>query len=234
LTGSIVAPVLLIICLALSGSPVLAQQITAPPRNRIPYARVGLYFGRTGIAQGPGAYLEINLFRWLGVCAIASHSQTVHVVDGDHARVSDFSAGGCVSAHLPEMKGFLISPFVQITHQNEHDRIVIPLDDGASFLDRDDPIHRVRTVGTAIDRAITKNGPRWIARIGKNFGDGPAAYYAGGLYFVGGLVFPLDHTVELGRSLRKMVGLYRPFTVNVLSEPPVLGAGIRSSPPGIN
>jgi hypothetical protein len=168
--------------------------------------RVGLYLGRTGIARGPGAYLEINPFRWLGLCAIASHSQTVHVVDGDHARVSDFSAGGCVTAHLPEMKGFLISPFFQMTYQNEHDRVVIPLDDGTSYLDRDDPIHRIRTVGTTIDRAITKNGPRWIARIGKNFGDGPAANHADGLYFVGGLVFPLDHPVELGRSLRKMVG----------------------------
>jgi hypothetical protein len=104
------------------------------------------------------------------------------------------------------MKGFRISPFVQMTYQNEHDRVVIPLDDGTSYLDRDDPIHRIRTVGTTIDRAITKNGPRWIARIGKNFGDGPAANHADGLYFVGGLVFPLDHPVELGRSLRKMVG----------------------------
>jgi len=206
LTGSIAAPVMLIICLALTGSPVLARKTTHSLRNRIPYMRVGLYFGRTGIAQGPGAYLEINPFRWLGLCAIASHSQTVHVVDGDHARVSDFSAGGCVTVHLPEMKGFLISPFFQMTYQNEHDRVVIPLDDGTSYLDRDDPIHRIRTVGTTIDRAITKNGPRWIARIGKNFGDGPAANHADGLYFVGGLVFPLDHPVELGRSLRKMVG----------------------------
>jgi hypothetical protein len=115
LTGSIAAPVLLIICLALSGSPVLAQKTTPPLRNRIPYVRAGLYLGRTGIAQGPGAYLEINPFRWLALCAIASHSQTVHVVDGDHARVSDFSVGGCVTAHLPEIKGILFSPFVQMT-----------------------------------------------------------------------------------------------------------------------
>jgi hypothetical protein len=207
LTGSIAAPVLLIICLALAGSPVLAQQITASPTNRNSYARIGLYFGRAGIAQGPGGYLEIDPFRWLGFCAIASHSQTVHVVDGGHARVSDFSAGGCVTAHLPEIKGVLISPFVQMTYQNEHDRIVLPLDDGTSYVDRDDPMHRIRTVGTTIDRAITKNGPRWIARIGKNFGDGPAANNGGGLYFVGGLIFPLDHPVELGRSLRRMVGL---------------------------
>jgi hypothetical protein len=104
------------------------------------------------------------------------------------------------------MKGFLISPFVQMAYQNEHDRIVIPLGDGTSYQDRDDHMHRVWTIGPTIDRAITKNGPRWVARIGKNLGDGPAVKNAEGLYFVGGVIFPLDHPVELGRSLKRMVG----------------------------
>lgn len=203
--GSIVAPVLLLIYLALSASPTPAQESVVHQRARIPFVRAGLYLGRTGVAKGPGAYLEINPFRWLGFCAILSHSHTTHEIEGGRARVSDLTAGGCITAHFPEIKGFLISPFIEMAHQKEHDRFTIPLDDGTTYHDGSDGRHRALLVGPAIDRAITKNGPRWSVRIARNFGGGPAAKNGAGLYIVGGLIFPLDHPIELGRTLRKMV-----------------------------
>jgi hypothetical protein len=171
--------------------------------------RAGVYFGRTGVAKGPGAYLEINPLRWLGFCAIASHSQTSQEIEGGVVRVSDSSVGGCITTHFPEAKGFLISPFVEIAQQVEHDRFTMPLDDGTTYRDGSDGRHRAWLVGSAIDRAITKNGPRWSVRIARNFGAGPAAKNFAGLYVVGGLIFPLDHPVELGRSFRRMVSWKR-------------------------
>jgi hypothetical protein len=219
LTGSMVASVLLFVCLVSSGSPVLAQEIARPHRNRVPFARAGLFFGRTGIAEGPGAYLEINPLRWLGICATVSHSRTTAGIDGGNARISDLSAAGCVTAHLPEMKGFLISPFVQLAYQSQHNRIVLLLDDGTSHRGGNDQTHRVWTVGPSVDRAIMKNGPRWAVRIGRNFGDGPSAKNADGLYFVGGLIFPLDHPIELGRSLRRIVRRKRPAADSTAANP---------------
>jgi hypothetical protein len=206
LKGSIVAAILLFICLALFPPPVMAQKGVPLTRNRIPFARAGLYLGRTGIAEGPGAYLEINPLPWLGFCAVVSHSQTNQEEDGGHARVSDISAGGCVTAHFPEAKGFLISPFVELANQHEHDRFALLLDDGTTYRDGSDGRHRAWLVGSTIDRAITKNGPRWAVQIARNFGGGPAAKNVGGLYLVGGLIFPLDHPTELGRSLRRIAG----------------------------
>jgi hypothetical protein len=92
-----------------------------------------------------------------------------------------------------------------MANQNEHDRFAVLLDDGATYRDGDDGRHRAWLVGPTIDRAIARNGPRWAVRIARNFGGGPAAKNAGGLYFVGGLIFPLDHPIELSRSFRRMV-----------------------------
>jgi hypothetical protein len=197
-------PLLLFICLALSTSPALAQQSVIQQRTRIPFLRAGVYFGRTGVAKGPGAYLEINPFRWLGFWVIASHSQTSHEIEDGLVRVSDSSFGGCITTHFPEVKGFLISPFVEMAQQTEHDRFTMPLDDGTIYHDGSDGGHRAWLVGPAIDRAITKNGPRWSVRIARNFGGRPTAKNFAGMYFVGGLIFPLDHPVELGRCLRRM------------------------------
>jgi hypothetical protein len=203
---SAVASAVVCMYLVLTAAASMAQESAPHAGNRISFVRAGLYFGRTGITEGPGAYLEINPLPWLGFCAIVSHSQTTQEIEDGRARVSDLSVGGCVTAHLPERKGFRISPFVQRTRENEHNRFSIPLGDGTIYRDGDNERHRVWPVGVTMDRAILKNGPRWVARIGKNFGDGPAANNAEGLYFVGGLLFPLDHPVELGRSLRRIVG----------------------------
>ncbi len=216
---SVIASAILFVYLVLSGAPSMAQESAPQFRNGIPFVRTGLYFGRPGIAEGPGGYLEINPLPWLGFCAIVSHSQTTHEIEDGQARVSDLSVGGCVTAHLPERKGFRISPFVQRTRENEHNRFDIPLGDGTIYRDGDNERHRVWPVGVTIDRAIVKNGPRWVARIGKNFGDGPAANNAEGLYFVGGLLFPLDHPVELGQSMRRMVGRKTPAADSASAHP---------------
>jgi len=126
---------------------------------------------------------------------------------GDRARAWDFSTGGCITTHFPEAKGFLISPFAQIAFQSDHAQLDIHLDDGTTFQDRADHHRHLWTFGSTVDRAIVKNGPRWAVRAGKNFGGGPAAENAGGLYLVGGVIFPLDHPVKLARSMRRMVGL---------------------------
>ena len=192
--------------LALSRQPVLAQEIAPALKARVPFMRTGLLFGRTGIAEGPGAYVEINPIRWVGFCGIVSHSETTYGIDGGKARVTDLSTGGCVTVHPPEIKGFLISPFGQISNQNEHNRIAIPLADGTIYHDGDNHLLHIWTAGATVDRAITQNGPRWVARFGKNFGDGPAVKNAEGVYFVGGVIVPLDHPVELRQSFQRMVG----------------------------
>ena len=196
--GSIVAPVLLLIYLALSASPTPAQESVVHQRARIPFVRAGLYLGRTGVAKGPGAYLEINPFRWLGFCAILSHSHTTHEIEGGRARVSDLTAGGCITAHFPEIKGFLISPFIEMAHQKEHDRFTIPLDDGTTYHDGSDGRHRALLVGPAIDRAITKNGPRLVFR--------PAAKTDARPPQKPGPPFSLEGPIDLGRTPPKKGG----------------------------
>jgi hypothetical protein len=128
-------------------------------------------------------------------------------VNGNRGLAWDFSTGGCITTHFPELKGFLISPFVQFAQQSDHGQLVIHLNDGTTFQDGADRERHLWTFGSMVDRAIVKNGPRWAVRAGKNFGGGPAVKNAGGLYLVGGVVFPLDHPVELGRAMRRMVGL---------------------------
>ena len=107
-----------------------------------------------------------------------------------------------MTAHAPEIKGLLISPFVQMSYQNDHERIAIPMGNGAFYKDGEDHLGRLWSAGASIDRAIVKNGPRWAVRIGKNFGKGPAVENAWGLYVVGGIILPLDHPMRLMNSFR--------------------------------
>jgi hypothetical protein len=193
--------------MALTGSPALAQENGSPLTDRTPLLRTGIFFGRTGISLGPGAYVEVNPLPWLGICATVSHSQATHDVEGGTVRVSDTSMGGCITGHLPEVKKFLISPFIQTVHERHHDRFTLPLDEGTFYYYGDDQTHHVLTVGAMVDRAIVRNGPRWVVRIGKNFGQGPAVENAGGLYLVGGIAFPLDHPSRLGQSFKTMLGM---------------------------
>jgi len=67
--------------------------------------------------------------------------------------------------------------------------------------------HRTWGLGVMVDRAIVKDGPRWAVRAGRNFGAGPSVQNAGGVYAVGGVIFPLDHPVLLGRSFKRRIGL---------------------------
>ena len=204
--SSLIIFIPLCLFLALIRQPALAQEVVPALKPGLPILRTGLFFGRTGTAEGPSLYLEVNPIRWVGFCGILSHSKTTYGIDGGKARVTDISTGACVTLHSPEIKGFLISPFGQISHQDEHNRIAIPLPDGTIYHDGDNNLHHIWTAGTTVDRAIIRNGPRWVVRVGKNFGDGPAVHNAEGLYFVGGVIVPLDHPVELRRSFQRMVG----------------------------
>lgn len=192
--------------LAIAGLPAFAQENDSSLSNRTPLLRTGIFFGRTGISLGPGAYVEVNPIRWLGFCGTVSQSQATHPLDGGTVRVSDLSVGGCITAHLPEVKKVLVSPFIQMVNERHHNRFTMPLDDGTIYRDGDDRTHRVFTAGAMVDRAIVKNGPRWVVRIGKNFGQGPAVENAGGLYLTAGVIFPLDHPAQLGRSFKTMLG----------------------------
>jgi len=126
--------------------------------------------------------------------------------------------------HSPEVKGFLISPFVQIAVQSDHRRLVIPLNDGTTYQDGAHQQRVLWMLGSTVDRAIVKNGPRWAVRAGKNFGGGPAVKNAGGLYLVGGLIFPLDHPVKLARSMPRMVGLKPHPADSSTAQPPKSGS----------
>ncbi len=169
--------------------------------------RVGFLFGRTGDAAGSSVYLEINPVRWLGLCAFAAQSRAESATDDGLVQQWDSSSGACVTTHLPQWKGFLISPFAQFSHQREHVHIAIPVGGGASYTELDNKTHLLWGLGVSTDRAIVKNGPRWAIRVGRNFGAGPAVRNGGGVYAVGGVIFPLDHPVLLGRSFKRMVGL---------------------------
>jgi hypothetical protein len=198
--------VLLLVCSALAAPSLRAQVLALKSPERVPFVRAGVFTGRSGSAIGPSAYLEINPLRWLGVCAFASQSHATSNAYGGKAQDWDFSTGVCVTVHAPEMKGFLISPFVQMGFQNNHERLAIPLGNGAFYRDGDDHMRRQWLVGPTIDRAIVKNGPRWAVRIARDFGKGPAANDAAGLYVVGGVIVPLDHPVELAKSFRRLTG----------------------------
>ena len=209
MTRSIIAVVLLFVCVGLSTSAAQAQEAGRSLTNRLPFVRAGIFGGRTGTATGSSGYLEINPLRRLGFCAFVSQSRATSLRDGGIAQGWDLSAGGCATVHAPQVKGFLISPFVQMAYQNDHGRFTIPLGDGTFYTDGQNEINHLWTVGVTVDRAIVKDGPRWAARVGKNLGPGPAAENAGGLYLVGGVIFPLDHPVRLGQSFGHMIG-FRP------------------------
>jgi hypothetical protein len=182
--------------------PVHAQNADTPIRNTIPFARIGFFGGRSGTSLGPTGYVEINPIRWVGVCAFVSYSNISSNYAGGRAHQWDASTGLCMTAHAPEVKGFLISPFVQMSYQNDHERVAIPVGNGAFYKDGEDHIRRMWTAGAGIDRAIVRGGPRWAVRIGKNFGKSPAAQDGKGLYFVAGIMLPLDHPIRLMNSLR--------------------------------
>jgi len=203
--NSLVTIVLLSGCVMFLARSAKGQGLAPRPDNQVAFARIGLLAGRTGTALGPSGYVEINPIRWVGFCAIVSRSNATSDPDGGRARDWDFSTGACVTAHAPQIKGFLISPFLQMEYLNNHERFAMAEADGIIYRDSDDRLRRQWTVGTSVDRAIVRNGPRWAIRLGKNFGRGPASSEAGGLYFVGGLIIPLDHPKMLGRSL----GMFR-------------------------
>jgi hypothetical protein len=200
--------------------PVLGQEIGGSVGNQMPFLRAGFLYGRIGVTKGPSGYLEVNPSRWLGVCTFVARSRSTHEIEeGGHAKVSDFSVGGCVTAHLPERQGFLLSPFVQMAYQYDHIRVTLPLGDGTTYQEAQDHKRLLWTIGATMDRAIVKNGPRWVARIGRNFGEGPAVENAGGVYVTGGVIFPLSRPGDLGRSFRRIVGRKATPAVSAATRP---------------
>jgi hypothetical protein len=204
---SFIAVVLLFVCVTFYAPSSRAQAIGFALGNRVPFARAGVFGGRTGQATGASGYIEINPVWPIGFCAIASQSGAISEQDGGTASGWDLSIGGCMIAHTPEVKGFLISPFVQMTYTREHGRFALPLGDGIYYREAQDSIRELLVAGVTVDREIVRGGPRWALRIGKNFGAGPAVDHFAGLFLAGGLIFPLDHPVALGRSFMRMVGL---------------------------
>jgi hypothetical protein len=196
----------LFVFLILPANQLLAQEALPSLDNGVSFLRAGYFYGRSGTATGPTVYVEANPIRWVGVCAIVAKSHASSGVDGGTAQLWDSSAGGCFSGHLPMFKGLLISPFGQVLNQRTRDVISIPLGGGQFYVDGQLHTSPVWTFGSAIDRAIVKDGPHWAVRIGRNVGQGDSAKYAGGIYAIGGVIFPLDHPVALGRSFRRFVG----------------------------
>ena len=205
-----IAILLTLFAYLVSLTPAALAQQTAPAHSttdRPAIVSVGFLFGRTGDAVGSSAYLEINPVRWLGFCAFAAQSRATSATEDGLVQEWDSSSGGCITTHFPQWKGFLISPFAQFSHQRDHVHIAFPLSEGAMDAEMDSRTHRLWGLGVMVDRAIVKNGPRWVVRAGRNFGAGPAVQNAGGVYAVGGVIFPLDHPVLLGRSFKRMIGL---------------------------
>jgi hypothetical protein len=200
---SLIAVTILLFAFFIFSAPsLLAQGFESQSRNPVPFLRIGLFGGRTGTALGPSGYAEVNPLRWVGVCAFASRSNATSGTNGGTAHDWDFSTGMCVVGHASEIKGVLISPFVQMAYQNNHTRFIMPLADGSFYHEGRDDMRRQWTIGVGIDRAIVKNGPRWAMRVGRNYGNGPEVNNAHGLYLVCGVILPLDHPIELARSLR--------------------------------
>ena len=141
-------PTLLIwtFCLVFVSSPpvAMAQQSPAPARRKVPLLRAGLYYGRTGTALGTGVSVEVNPIPWFGLCAFASRSRATTMNQNDPVVEWDAAAGACATAHLPEVKGFLLSPFVQWTQQSDHNRVSIPLGDGATYQQSQGQTHQDR------------------------------------------------------------------------------------------
>jgi len=209
LKTSVAMFVALFVCLVSWDPAALAQQSAPlhPTADRPAIVSVGFLFGRPGDATGSSAYLEINPVRWLGFCAFAAQSRVTSATDDGLVHEWDSSYGGCITTHFPQWKSFRISPFAQFSHQRDHVHIAFPLSDGAVDAEMDSKTHQLWGLGVMVDRAIVKNGPRWAVRAGRNLGAGPAVQNAAGVYAVGGVIFPLDHPVLLGRSFKRMIGL---------------------------
>jgi hypothetical protein len=188
-------------CLA---SSVPAQQRPSPASERVSFVRAGFLFGRTGTSVGSSVYLEMNPVRWLGFCAFAGQSRAISRQVEGLVHAWDSSTGACIITHVPQWKGFLLSPFAQFLHQRDHQHIDFPQPDGTTYSETISQTHRLWGLGLSVDRAIVKDGPRLAVRIGRDFGGGPAVKDGAGVYAVGGVIFPLDHPVALGRSFRRM------------------------------
>jgi hypothetical protein len=183
-----------------------ATQTASQNSASFSFLKFGLFMGRSGTAVGPNGYLEFNPVRWAGICAVVAQSSAAANADGGRAHDWDFSSGLCATGHLPPLKGLLISPFAQLEYENNHERIAIPIAPDVApnlyFTDGDNHMRRQWILGAMFDRAIMKNGPHWALRIGRDYGKGPAAQNAEGLYCVSGLLFPLDHPVRLAKSFK--------------------------------
>lgn len=174
------------------------------PARNFSLVKLGLLWGRSGAANGPNGYIEFDPIRWFGVGLFAADSSGAANMYGGRAYGWSFTGGLLFVVHPPRIKGFEISPFAQVGFNHDHGRLIIPLGmPGLYWKDGDNPERYTWTVGPSISRQLFKNGPSWDFRIGKNFGPVTAAQHGGGIYAVGGLVFPLDHPLELVRSFRR-------------------------------
>lgn len=172
-----------------------------PPAPAFSHINLGLLWGRSGAANGPAGFVEFDPIRWFGVGLFAADSWGAQNMYGGRASGWSFSGGLLFAVHPPKIKGFDISPFAQVGFNHDHGRLVIPLGvPGMYWSDGDNPERYTWTVGPAISRQLFKNGPSWSFRIGRNFGPVTAAQHGGGIYAVGGLVFPLDHPLRLAKS----------------------------------
>lgn len=179
----------------------IAQQ---KPASKFSHINLGLFWGRSGAANGPSGFVEFDPIRWFGVGVFASDSWGAANMYGGRAYGWSFTGGLLFAVHPPKIKGFDISPFAQVGFNHDHGRLIIPLGiPGVYWKDGDNPERYTWTVGPSISRQLFKNGPSCSFRIGKNFGPVTAAQHGGGLYAVGGLILPLDHPIALAKSFRR-------------------------------
>lgn len=186
---------------AASGGKRIEPIAERKPAPKFSHINLGLFWGRSGAANGPSGFVEFDPIRWLGVGVFASDSSGAANMYGGRAYGWSFTGGLVFAVHPPKIKGFDISPFAQAGFNHDHGRLIIPLGiPGMYWKDGDNPERYTWTVGPSVSRQLFKNGPSWSFRIGRNFGPVTAAQHGGGLYAVGGLVFPLDHPIALAKS----------------------------------
>ncbi len=141
--------------------PARTQQERSTNEDRVSVIRVGGFLRQDGKRDRRfrSAYVEVNPIRWIGFCGIAAHSRATSINQGDPVLVWDSTVGGCVTSHLPSIKGFLISPFAQYTVQTDHNRVTVPLGAGANYMYTQNQTNHLWTSGASIDRAIVKRWP---------------------------------------------------------------------------
>lgn len=183
--------------------PIQVHNTDQQPSNDHSFLNLGLLWGRSGAANGPTGFFEFDPMHWFGVGLFASESSGAQNMYGGRASGWSFTGGLLFTGHLPEMRGFRISPFAQVGFNHDHGRLIIPLGNGLYWSDGDNPERYTWTVGPSIERRLFKNGPLGSFRIGKNFGPVTAAQHGGGIYAVAGLEFPLDHPVRLLKSFAR-------------------------------